>query len=65
MSLVNSDDDLLAAMTLAVSEMQAKIDEARDIAACLVHAYDTDNRPPREVAKKARTWLRRNVEAAE
>ena len=65
MSLVNSEYGLLVSTTVAVSEMQAKIDEARDIAACLVHAYDTDNRPPREAAEKARTWLRRNVEAAE
>ena len=65
MSLVNSGDDLLVATTVAVSELQAKIDEARGIAACLVHAYDTGNRPPHETAKKARAWLRRNIEAAE
>jgi hypothetical protein len=57
--------NVLEATTVAVSEMQAQIDEARDVAAVLAHAYLTDNRPPREALTKARAWLRANQEAAD
>lgn len=48
-----------------VSGMIAEINEARDVAAALAHAYLTDNRPPREALAKARGWLRANQEAAD
>jgi len=62
---VYTSHDLWASTTVAVSEMQAKIDEARDVAAALIDAFDRESSPPAVAAQKARAWLGERIEAAE
>ena len=45
--------------------MQAQIDEARDVAAALIDAFDQESSPPAVAARKARGWLSERIEAAQ
>ena len=56
---------MLSATVASVSEMAEQIDEARDVAAALAHAYIANNHPPQEALAKARAWLQANLEAAD
>lgn len=40
-------------------------DEARHVAAILIHAYDTGNSPPEHIVGKARDWQYKNKEKPE